>query len=245
MPAIYPTISPMNTTNVDPAELAKFSELAHRWWDVNSEFRPLHQINPLRLDWIQTLATLKDKQVLDVGCGGGILSDAMARAGAHVTGIDLATKSLKVAQLHALETQTPNVSYREVSAEALAAEKPASFDVVTCMEMLEHVPDPASVVRACATLVKPGGWVFFSTLNRNPQSFLFAIVGAEYVLNLLPKGTHEYAKFIRPSELAGFCREAGLQTQASRGLQYNPLTQRYWLDANTRVNYMLATQREV
>ena len=245
MPAIYPTISPMNTTNVDPAELAKFSELAHRWWDVNSEFRPLHQINPLRLDWIQTLASLKDKQVLDVGCGSGILSDAMARAGAHVTGIDLATKSLKVAQLHALETQTPNVSYREVSAEALAAEKPASFDVVTCMEMLEHVPDPASVVRACATLVKPGGWVFFSTLNRNPQSFLFAIVGAEYVLNLLPKGTHEYAKFIRPSELAGFCREAGLQTQASRGLQYNPLTQRYWLDANTRVNYMLATQREV
>jgi 2-polyprenyl-6-hydroxyphenyl methylase/3-demethylubiquinone-9 3-methyltransferase len=234
----------MNTTNVDPAELAKFSELAHRWWDVNSEFRPLHQINPLRLDWIQTLAPLMGKQVLDVGCGGGILSDAMARAGAHVTGIDLATKSLKVAQLHALETQTPNVSYREVSAEALAAEKPASFDVVTCMEMLEHVPDPASVVRACATLVKPGGWVFFSTLNRNPQSFLFAIVGAEYVLNLLPKGTHEYAKFIRPSELAGFCREAGLQTQASRGLQYNPLTQRYWLDANTRVNYMLATQSE-
>jgi 2-polyprenyl-6-hydroxyphenyl methylase/3-demethylubiquinone-9 3-methyltransferase len=234
----------MNTNNVDPAELAKFSELAHRWWDVNSEFRPLHQINPLRLDWIQTLASLKDKQVLDVGCGGGILSDAMARAGAHVTGIDLATKSLKVAQLHALETQTPNVSYREVSAEALAAEKPASFDVVTCMEMLEHVPDPASVVRACATLVKPGGWVFFSTLNRNPQSFLFAIVGAEYVLNLLPKGTHEYAKFIRPSELAGFCREAGLQTQASRGLQYNPITRRYWLDGNTRVNYMLATQRE-
>ena len=235
----------MNANNVDPAELAKFSELAHRWWDVNSEFRPLHQINPLRLDWIQTLAALKGKQVLDVGCGGGILSDAMARVGAHVTGIDLATKSLKVAQLHALETQTPNVSYREVSAEALAAEKPASFDVVTCMEMLEHVPDPASVVQACATLVKPGGWVFFSTLNRNPQSFLFAIVGAEYVLNLLPKGTHEYAKFIRPSELAAFCRGAGLQTQASRGLQYNPLTQRYWLDANTRVNYMLATQREV
>ena len=245
MPAICLTISYMNTTNVDPAELAKFSELAHRWWDVNSEFRPLHQINPLRLDWIQTLAPLKGKQVLDVGCGGGILSDAMARAGAHVTGIDLATKSLKVAQLHALETQTPNVSYREVSAEALATEQPACFDVVTCMEMLEHVPDPASVVQACATLVKPGGWVFFSTLNRNPQSFLFAIVGAEYVLNLLPKGTHEYAKFIRPSELAAFCRDAGLQTQASRGLQYNPLTQRYWLDANTRVNYMLATQREI
>ena len=235
----------MNTSNVDPAELAKFSELAHRWWDVNSEFRPLHQINPLRLDWIQSMVALKDKQVLDVGCGGGILSDAMARVGAKVTGIDLATKSLKVAQLHALETQTPNVSYREVSAEALAAEQPACFDVVTCMEMLEHVPDPASVVQACATLVKPGGWVFFSTLNRNPQSFLFAIVGAEYVLNLLPKGTHEYAKFIRPSELAAFCRDAGLQTQASRGLQYNPLTQRYWLDANTRVNYMLATQREI
>ena len=235
----------MNTSNVDPAELAKFSDLAHRWWDVNSEFRPLHQINPLRLDWIQSMVALKDKQVLDVGCGGGILSDAMARVGAKVTGIDLATKSLKVAQLHALETQTPNVSYREVSAEALAAEQPACFDVVTCMEMLEHVPDPASVVQACATLVKPGGWVFFSTLTRNPQSFLFAIVGAEYVLNLLPKGTHEYAKFIRPSELAAFCRDAGLQTQASRGLQYNPLTQRYWLDANTRVNYMLATQREI
>jgi len=234
----------MNTINVDPAELAKFSELAHRWWDVNSEFRPLHQINPLRLDWIQTLEPLMGKQVLDVGCGGGILSDAMARAGAHVTGIDLATKSLKVAQLHALETQTPNVSYREVSAEALAAEKPASFDVVTCMEMLEHVPDPASVVKACATLVKPGGWVFFSTLNRNPKSFVFAILGAEYILNLLPKGTHEYAKFIRPSELAGFCREAGLQAQASRGLQYNPITRRYWLDGNTSVNYMIATQRE-
>ena len=237
--------SQFSSSNVDPAELAKFSELAHRWWDTESEFKPLHQINPLRLDWIQSMVALKDKQVLDVGCGGGILSDAMARVGAKVTGIDLATKSLKVAQLHALETQTPNVSYREVSAEALAAEQPACFDVVTCMEMLEHVPDPASVVQACAALVKPGGWVFFSTLNRNPQSFLFAIVGAEYVLNLLPKGTHEYAKFIRPSELAAFCRDAGLQTQASRGLQYNPLTQRYWLDANTRVNYMLATQREI
>ena len=230
-------------TNVDPAELAKFSELAHRWWDTNSEFRPLHQINPLRLDWIQTMVPLKDKQVLDVGCGGGILSDAMARAGAHVTGIDLATKSLKVAQLHALETQTPNVTYREVSAEALAAEKPAHFDVVTCMEMLEHVPDPASVVKACATLVKPGGWVFFSTLNRNPKSFLFAILGAEYVLNLLPKGTHEYAKFIKPSELAADCRTVGLDLQASKGLQYNPITRRYWLDNNTSVNYMIATQR--
>ena len=230
-------------TNVDPAELAKFSELAHRWWDTNSEFRPLHQINPLRLDWIQGFVPLKDKHVLDVGCGGGILSDAMARAGAQVTGIDLATKSLKVAQLHALETQTPNVSYREVSAEALAAEKPGSFDVVTCMEMLEHVPDPASIVQACATLVKPGGWVFFSTLNRNPKSFLFAIVGAEYVLNLLPKGTHEFAKFIKPSELANHCRDAGLSLQASKGLQYNPITRRYWLDGNTSVNYMMGTQR--
>ena len=233
----------MQTQNVDPAELAKFSDLAHRWWDPNSEFRPLHQINPLRLDWINGLASIKGKQVLDIGCGGGILSDAMARAGATVTGIDLAGKSLKVAQLHALESQTPNVSYREISAEALAAETPAQFDVVTCMEMLEHVPDPASIVKACATLVKPGGWVFFSTLNRNPKSFLFAIVGAEYVLNLLPKGTHEYAKFIRPSELAAYCRSGGLTLQATKGLQYNPITRRYWLDDNTSVNYMIATQR--
>lgn len=233
----------MKTMNVDNAELAKFSELAHRWWDVNSEFRPLHQINPLRLEWINNLASINGKAVLDVGCGGGILSDAMARSGATVTGIDLATKSLKVAQLHALETQTPNVTYREVSAEALAAEAPAQFDVVTCMEMLEHVPDPASIVKACAALVKPGGWVFFSTLNRNPKSFLFAIVGAEYVLNLLPKGTHEYAKFIRPSELADYCRSGGLTLQATKGLQYNPITRRYWLDANTSVNYMIATQR--
>ena len=233
----------MKTMNVDTAELAKFSELAHRWWDVNSEFRPLHQINPLRLDWINNLSSIKGKAVLDVGCGGGILSDAMARAGATVTGIDLATKSLKVAQLHALETQTPNVNYREVSAEALVAEAPAQFDVVTCMEMLEHVPDPASIVKACAALVKPGGWVFFSTLNRNPKSFLFAIIGAEYVLNLLPKGTHEFAKFIKPSELAAHCRSAGLTLNATKGLQYNPITRRYWLDANTRVNYMIATQR--
>ena len=230
--------------NADPAELAKFSELAHRWWDPESEFRPLHQINPLRLDWIQGLVPLQGQRALDVGCGGGILSDAMARAGAQVTGIDLASKALKVAQLHALEAQTPNVSYREISAEALAAEQPASFDVVTCMEMLEHVPDPASVVRACATLVKPGGWVFFSTLNRNPKSFVFAILGAEYILNLLPKGTHEYAKFIKPSELAADCRAAGLGLLASKGLQYNPITRRYWLDGNTSVNYMIATQRE-
>lgn len=229
--------------NVDPAELAKFSELAHRWWDTESEFRPLHQINPLRLGWIQQQVPLAGRRVLDVGCGGGILADAMARQGAQVLGIDLATKSLKVAQLHALEAETPNVQYREVSAEVLAAEQPGQFDVVTCMEMLEHVPDPSSIVRACATLVKPGGWVFFSTLNRNPKSFLFAIVGAEYVLNLLPKGTHEYAKFIKPSELAGYCRQAGLDVQASKGMEYNPLTRRYWLSNDTSVNYALATRK--
>jgi 2-polyprenyl-6-hydroxyphenyl methylase/3-demethylubiquinone-9 3-methyltransferase len=232
-------------TNVDPAELAKFSELAHRWWDPESEFRPLHQINPLRLEWINGIAPLQGKKVLDVGCGGGILTDAMARSGAHALGIDLATKSLKVAQLHALEAQTPNVQYREVAVEALAAEQPASFDVVTCMEMLEHVPDPSSIVRACAQLVKPGGHVFFSTLNRNAKSFLFAIVGAEYVLNLLPRGTHEYAKFIRPSELARDCREAGLDWQHTRGMEYNPLTRRYWLSGDTSVNYMVATQRSL
>jgi len=231
--------------NVDPAELAKFSELAHRWWDPESEFRPLHQINPLRLDWIQSLVSLQDKEVVDIGCGGGILTDAMARSGARALGADLATKSLKVAQLHALEAQTPNVRYQEISAEALAVERPVSFDVVTCMEMLEHVPDPASIVRACATLVKPGGWVFFSTLNRNAKSFLFAIVGAEYVLNLLPRGTHEYAKFIRPSELARDCREAGLEWKHTRGMEYNPLTRRYWMSQDTSVNYLVATQRPV
>ncbi len=229
--------------NVDPAELAKFSELAHHWWDPESEFRPLHQINPLRLDWIAKQAPLAGRQVLDVGCGGGILSEAMARQGAEVLGIDLATKSLKVAQLHALESGLTNVSYREVAVEALAAERPASFDVVTCMEMLEHVPDPASVVKACAELVKPGGWVFFSTLNRNPKSFLFAIVGAEYVLKLLPRGTHEFAKFIKPSELASYCRAAGLDLQGTRGMEYNPLTKRYWLSGDTSVNYMIATRK--
>jgi 2-polyprenyl-6-hydroxyphenyl methylase/3-demethylubiquinone-9 3-methyltransferase len=233
----------MHPTNVDPAELAKFSELAHRWWDVNSEFRPLHQINPLRLGWIETFGKLQGLQVLDVGCGGGILSDAMARVGAHVTGIDLATKSLKVAQLHALETQTPNVSYREISAEDLASEQPGRFDVVTCMEMLEHVPDPASVVKACATLVKPGGRVFFSTLNRNPKSFLFAILGAEYVLNLLPKGTHEYARLIKPSELADWARIHGLDIQQMKGMTYNPFTRHYALGTDTDVNYMMATQK--
>lgn len=230
-------------TNADPAELAKFSDLAHRWWDPESEFRPLHQINPLRLDWIDALAPIQGKRVLDVGCGGGILSDAMARRGADVTGIDLATKALRVAQLHALEAATPNVRYLETSAEALAAEQPGTFDVVTCMEMLEHVPDPSSVVRACSELVKPGGWVFFSTINRNPKSFLFAIVGAEYVLRLLPRGTHEYAKFIRPSELAGHCRATGLELLHTKGMEYNPLTRRYWLSGDTSVNYLLATRK--
>ena len=236
-------MSATSHTNADPAELAKFSDLAHRWWDPESEFRPLHQINPLRLDWIARQAPLADRQVLDVGCGGGILAEAMARQGADVLGIDLAGKSLKVAQLHALESGLDNVAYREVAVEALAAERPASFDVVTCMEMLEHVPDPASVVKACADLVKPGGWVFFSTLNRNPKSFLFAIVGAEYVLNLLPRGTHEFAKFIKPSELASYCRGAGLDLQGSRGMEYNPLTKRYWLSGDTSVNYMIATRK--
>jgi 2-polyprenyl-6-hydroxyphenyl methylase / 3-demethylubiquinone-9 3-methyltransferase len=236
-------MSQMTAVNADPAELAKFSELAHRWWDPESEFRPLHQINPLRLGWIETHIPLAGKRVLDVGCGGGILADSMARKGAHVLGIDLATKALKVAQLHALEAQTPSIEYREVSVEALAAEQPTSFDAVTCMEMLEHVPDPASVVRACSALVKPGGWVFFSTINRNPKSFVFAIVGAEYVLNLLPRGTHEYMKFIRPSELASFCRASGLNLSDTRGMEYNPLTRRYWLSADTSVNYLIATQR--
>jgi 2-polyprenyl-6-hydroxyphenyl methylase/3-demethylubiquinone-9 3-methyltransferase len=234
----------MHTTdNADPAELAKFSDLAHRWWDTDSEFRPLHQINPLRLGWIESLAPIQGKRVLDIGCGGGILADAMARQGAQVLGIDLASKALKVAQLHALEAGTQGVEYREISAEALAAEQPGSFDVVTCMEMLEHVPDPSSVVRACAALVKPGGHVFFSTINRNAKAFVFAIVGAEYVLSLLPRGTHEYAKFIKPSELAAYCRSAGLSLQHTRGMEYNPLSQHYWLSADTSVNYLLATQK--
>ncbi len=232
-----------SSVNADPAELAKFSELAHRWWDPESEFAPLHQINPLRLEWIHAQSPLGGQQALDVGCGGGILADAMARKGAQVLGIDLATKALKVAQLHALEAGTPGVSYREISAEALAQEAPERFDVVTCMEMLEHVPDPASVVRACAQLVKPGGAVYFSTLNRNPKSFLFAIVGAEYVLKLLPRGTHEYAKFIRPSELARYCREAGLEITGTRGMQFNPLTKRYWMSDDTSVNYLFATRK--
>ena len=229
--------------NADPQELAKFSELAHRWWDPESEFRPLHQINPLRLEWIESQAHLQGKQVLDVGCGGGILADAMARRGATVLGIDLAAKPLKVAQLHALEAGTPSVDYREVAAEDLARELPGHFDAVTCMEMLEHVPDPASIVRACAALAKPGGWVFFSTLNRNPKSFLFAIIGAEHVLKLLPKGTHEYARFIKPSELARWVRDAGLELQGTRGMEYNPLTRRYWMSGDTSVNYLLACRK--
>ena len=233
----------MNAANVDQAELTKFSSLAHRWWDVDGEFGPLHAINPLRLDWIDGIAPLKGQRVLDVGCGGGILADAMARKGADVLGIDLAEKSLKVAQLHALEAGTSQITYRLVAAEALAAEMPDQFDVVTCMEMLEHVPDPASVVQACARLAKPGGWVFFSTINRNPKSFLMAILGAEYVLNLVPRGTHEYARLLRPSELARFCRDAGLDMQQSCGLQYNPLSGRYRLSTDTSVNYMLATRK--
>lgn len=231
------------TVNADAQELAKFSELAHRWWDPESEFRPLHQINPLRLDWIDGLAPLRGKQVLDVGCGGGILAEAMARHARHVTGIDLAAKPLGVARLHALEAGVENLEYREIATEALAAEKPGAFDVVTCMEMLEHVPEPAAIVDACCRLAAPGGWVFFSTLNRNPKSFLFAIVGAEYVLRLLPRGTHEYARFIRPSELARWCREAGLEVAATRGMEYNPLTRRYWLSDDTSVNYLFACRK--
>lgn len=229
--------------NADTQELNKFGDLAHRWWDLEGEFRPLHQINPLRLDWIAAQAPLQGACVLDVGCGGGILAESMALRGAEVLGIDLSTKPLKVAQLHAMETGVSGLSYREVAVEALAAERPASFDVVTCMEMLEHVPDPASVVRACAALVKPGGHVFFSTLNRNAKAFLLAIVGAEHVLGMLPKGTHEYAKFIKPSELAGFAREAALEVRGLKGLEHNPITKRYWLSANTDVNYLMACRR--
>jgi 2-polyprenyl-6-hydroxyphenyl methylase/3-demethylubiquinone-9 3-methyltransferase len=229
--------------NVDAQELAKFSELAHRWWDPDSEFRPLHQINPLRLEWIDGLCGLRGKTVLDVGCGGGILSEAMARKAVRVMGIDLAARPLGVARLHAMEAALDNLEYREIATEALAAERPGAFDVVTCMEMLEHVPDPAAVVQACSTLTKPGGWVFFSTLNRNPKAFLFAIVGAEYVLGLLPKGTHEYARFIRPSELARWGRDAGLSLQGSRGMNYNPVSRRYWLSSDTSVNYLIACRK--
>lgn len=230
------------THNVDPHELAKFSDLAHRWWDPNSEFKPLHDINPLRLDWIDRACGLGGKRVVDVGCGGGILSESMAARGAEVTGIDLSDKALGVARLHLLETGG-KVDYRHVAAEQLAAEQPATYDVVTCLEMLEHVPDPASTIRACATLVKPGGHVFFSTISRNPKAYLLAVVGAEYVLNLLPRGTHDYAKFIRPSELARMVREAGLDVSEVIGMTYNPLKQRYSLGPNTSVNYLLRARR--
>jgi 2-polyprenyl-6-hydroxyphenyl methylase/3-demethylubiquinone-9 3-methyltransferase len=231
-------------SNVDAAEIAKFSELAHRWWDPNSEFRPLHEINPLRLKWIDGLAPLNGKKILDVGCGGGILSEAMAGAGAAVSGIDLSEKALKVARLH-LHESGKSVDYQLVSAEDFAAQHAGEFDVVTCMEMLEHVPDPASVVAACARLVKPGGWVFFSTLNRNAKSYLFAVVGAEYILKLLPRGTHDYAKFIQPAELARMARESGLDTEELIGMTYNPLTKAYKLEADTGVNYLQATRRGV
>lgn len=230
------------TPNVDPIEVAKFAELAHQWWDKDGVLRTLHGINPLRLAWVQEHRALQGLNVLDVGCGGGILAESMAQVGAVVTGIDLAEQSLRVAQLHALEAGV-KVDYRNISAEAMAAERAGQFDVVTCMEMLEHVPDPASVVAACAQAVKPGGWVFFSTINRNAKAFLQAIVAAEYVLNLVPRGSHEYAKLIQPSELLRAARQAGLEPAGMRGLHYNPLTQRYWLDDNVDVNYLVACRK--
>lgn len=230
--------------NVDPAELDKFSELAHRWWDPNSEFKPLHDINPLRLGYIDSLVGLSGKRVLDVGCGGGILAEAMARSGAEVTGIDLGEKGLKVAQLHLLESGL-SVEYRHASAEDLAADQPGHYDVVTCMEMLEHVPKPAATVSACARLVKPGGWCVFSTINRTPKAYLFAVIGAEYVLKLLPKGTHEYSKFIRPSELARDCRSAGLDTRTTIGMRYNPVRKNYSLENDVSVNYILSARKDV
>jgi 2-polyprenyl-6-hydroxyphenyl methylase/3-demethylubiquinone-9 3-methyltransferase len=229
-------------SNVDQSEIDKFSALAHRWWDPTSEFKPLHAINPLRLGWIESIATLAGKKVLDVGCGGGILAESLSKAGGIVTGIDLSNKALKVAELHQLESNT-SVQYRSISAEDLAKQEPENYDVVTCMEMLEHVPNPSSVVQACATLCKPGGSIFFSTLNRNPKSYLFAIIGAEYILKLLPKGTHEYDKFIKPSELANFTRQAGLELLEIKGMTYNPLTQIYRLGSDTDVNYMIATRK--
>jgi len=232
-------IHPMNA---DPLELQKFSDLAHRWWDPTSEFRPLHEINPLRLEWINARAALSGKNVVDIGCGGGILAESMARKGAKVTGIDLSEKALKVADLHGMESGV-QVRYEKIAAEDLAARETGQFDVVTCMEMLEHVPDPASIVRACASLAKPGGHVFFSTLNRNPKAYLFAILGAEYLLRMLPKGTHDYAKFITPAELARFIREADLELDGVKGLSYNPLTKLYSINQDTSVNYMVACRK--
>jgi 2-polyprenyl-6-hydroxyphenyl methylase/3-demethylubiquinone-9 3-methyltransferase len=228
--------------NVDPAELEKFSQLAHRWWDPHSEFKPLHEINPLRLELIDRTAGLAGKQVLDVGCGGGILSEAMAARGAAVTAIDLADKPLKVAQLHLLESGL-SVDYRKAAVEDIARTEPGRFDVVTCMELLEHVPDPASTVAACVQALKPGGWCFFATINRNPKSYLFAIIGAEYLLKLLPKGTHDYAKFVRPSELARYCRLAGLSVQRIVGMSYNPFTKSYSLGEDSSVNYILSGRK--
>lgn len=232
----------MNTANVDPAELAKFGALAARWWDPHSEFKPLHDINPLRLNFIDQRVGLAGKDVIDVGCGGGILAESMAVRGAHVTGIDLSEKPLKVAQLHLLETGR-TVDYRLISAEDIAREQPARFDCVTCMEMLEHVPEPQSTVKACAAMAKPGGWLFFSTINRNPKAFLLAIIGAEYVLNMLPKGTHEYRRFITPAELSAMAREAGLIVSGFTGMTYNPFTKHYALGDDVSVNYIVACRK--
>lgn len=232
------------THNVDHLEIGKFEELASRWWDPNSEFKPLHDINPLRLDYIDRAASIADKEVLDVGCGGGILSESMAVRGAKVTGIDMGEKPLRVAELHTLESGI-QVSYRQIPVETLAAETPAQFDVITCMEMLEHVPDPASVVASCARLVKPDGFVFFSTLNRNLKSYLLAIIGAEYVLGMLPRGTHDYRRFIRPSELDTWVRAAGMHTGDITGMTYNPLTDSYRLtERDLDVNYLMTCRRE-
>ena len=228
--------------NADPLEIQKFSELAHRWWDPTSEFRPLHEINPLRLEWINAKVPLAGKRVIDIGCGGGILAESMARKGANVTGIDLSEKALKVADLHSLESSV-NVRYKLIAAEAMAAEEAGQYDVVTCMEMLEHVPDPSAIVQACAALVKPGGHIFMSTLNRNPKAYLFAVLGAEYILRLLPKGTHDYDKFITPAELSQFARSAGLDINGMRGMGYNPLTKIYSLNNDTSVNYLMACTR--
>ncbi len=228
--------------NADPAELQKFSELAHRWWDTTSEFKPLHEINPLRLDWIDRNAGLAGKRVLDIGCGGGILSESMAAADAHVTGIDLSEKALGVARLHLFESGQ-KADYHHASAEEFAAQHAGEFDIVTCMEMLEHVPDPASTVAACAQLVRPGGHVFFSTINRNFKAYLFAVLGAEYILKLLPRGTHDYAKFIMPSELARYCRQAGLEIAELLGMSYSPLTRVYSLENDTDVNYLIHAKR--
>jgi len=232
--------SDVESQNKDEVEIQKFAELAHKWWDKNSEFKPLHAINPLRLDWINSLVNLKNKRVLDVGCGGGILSESMFFKGADVTGIDLGEKALNVAKLHQLESGA-KVNYQYISVEELAKQQAGSFDVVTCMEMLEHVPDPASIVKACSALVKPGGTVFFSTINRNPKSYLFAVIGAEYILNLLPKGTHDYGKFIKPSELSHWAREAGLTVSALKGMSYNPITEHYALGSDVSVNYLMHT----